>query len=298
MRRHALDNPISYYAIFLSVRYLPIRVSHWLGKLVALMVYTFSREDRDGLAVNLSLSLNRSPFHPSIRKIVRKIFLNYGHYMVDFFLMPQLTPRKISKFFGEFKGVEILQSALAKGKGVILLSAHLGNWEFGSIFLRSRNYPLNVVALGHNTPSTSALVSRLRKSKVQKVIEVSKSYFSGIEILRCLRNNEIVAMIGDRDFLGNGMAITFFGKKVRFPIGPVVLAMKSGAALIPAFVVKQPDGKYYGVLEQPLSLILEGNQDEVIEKNLSKTARIFEKYIRAYPDQWYSPDPITHRMAR
>jgi KDO2-lipid IV(A) lauroyltransferase len=217
--------------------------------------------------------------------------------MVDFFLMPQLPPRKLSKFFGEFKGEEILQTALAKGKGVILLSAHLGNWEFGSIFLRSRNYPLNLVALGHNAPSTSALVNRLRKNKVQKVIEVSKSSFSGIEILRCLRNNEIVAMIGDRDFLGNGMAIHFFGKKVNFPVGPVMLAMKSGATLIPAFVVRQRDGKYYGVLEQPLSLTLEGNRDEVIKKNLRKTARIFEEYIRAHPDQWYSPDPITHRMA-
>ena len=297
MRQHILDNPISYYAIFILVRYLPTRLCHWLGKLVALIVYAFSRKDREGLASNLSLALKRPPADALIRKTVRQTFINYGHYMVDFFLMPQLPPHKIKRFIAEFRGEEILQSALARGKGVILLAAHLGNWEFGSIFLRFRNYPLNVVVLAHNTPSTNALVNRLRKDKLTNVIEVDQSTFVGIEILKCLRNNEIVAMIGDRDFLGQGRPIDFFGKKANFPVGPVVLAMKSGAALIPAFVLMQSDGRYFGVLEKAIPMLLEGNQDDVIEKNLNKTARIFEKYIRSYPDQWYCPDPITARTA-
>jgi lauroyl/myristoyl acyltransferase len=295
MRRHILDNPISYYAIFLSVRYLPVRVCHWLGKLVALMVYAFSRKDRDGLTSNLSLALRRPPGDPFVRKTIRQIFKNYGHYMVDFFLMPQLPPHKIKRFFAEFRGEEILQRALGNGKGVILLTAHLGNWEFGSIFLRFRNYPLNVVALAHNTYLTNALVNSLRRNQAVKVIEANRSSFSGIEILRCLRNNEIVAMIGDRDFFGSGRPIDFFGKKVSFPVGPVVLAMKSGAALIPAFVLRQLDGRYFGVLEEAVPFPVEGDRDDVIEENLGKTARVFEKYIRSYPDQWYCPHPITGR---
>jgi KDO2-lipid IV(A) lauroyltransferase len=297
MRHHILDNPISYCAIFLFVRYLPIRLCHWLGKLVALIVYAFSRKDRDSFTSNLSLALKIPPDDPFIKKTVRQIFKNYGHYMVDFFLMPQLPSHKIKKFIAEFKGEEILKRALANGKGVILLAAHLGNWEFGSIFLRFRNYQLNVVALAHNTSSTNALVNRLRGNKAIKVIEVNGSSFSGIEILRRLRNNEIVAMVGDRDFFGHGKLTTFFGKKASFPIGPVVLAMKSGAALIPAFVLRQSDGRYFGVLEEAIPLILEGDRDDVIEKNLGKTARIFEKYIRRYPDQWYCTNPITGKRA-
>lgn len=297
MRRHILDNSISYYAIFLSVRYLPTRLCHWLGELVALIVYAFSRKDRNGLATNLSLALERPIGSSFIRKTIKQIFKNYGHYMVDFFLMPQLPPHKIKRFFAEFKGEEILQKALVNGKGVILLTAHLGNWEFGSVFLWFRNYPLNLVALAHNTSSTNTLVNRLRENKGIKVIEVNRSSFSGIEILRCLRNNEIVAMIGDRDFFGHGRLTTFFGKKVSFPVGPVVLAMKSGAALIPSFVFKQSDGRYHGVLEEAIPLLLEGDRDDCIAKNLAKTARVFEKYIRSYPDQWYCPHPITSRMA-
>ena len=297
MRRHILDSPISYYAIFLSVRCLPIRLCHWLGKIVVLIVYAFSQKDRKGLAFNLSLALNRPVDDPTIKRTIRKVFINYGQYMVDFFLMPQLPPRKTRKFFARLKGEEILKNALAKGQGAILVSAHVGNWEFGGTMMRLANYPLAVAAMTHNTSSTNALVNRLRKGKGIRVIEVNQSPFSGIEILRHLRNNGIVAMIGDRDFFGRGRPITFFNKKVSFPVGPVVMAMKSGAALIPAFVLRQSNGRYFGVMENPIRLCLEGDREDAIRENLGRTARIFEEYIRCYPDQWYCPDPITGSMA-
>jgi KDO2-lipid IV(A) lauroyltransferase len=213
--------------------------------------------------------------------------------MVDFFLMPQLPPRETKKYFSFIKGEEILREALAKGQGAILLSAHVGNWEIGGSILRALNYPLAVVAMKHNTGMANALVNRLRQDKGINVIEVDQSPFWGVEILRHLRNNGVAAMTGDKDFFGLGRPITFFGKKVTFPVGPVVLAMKSGAALIPAFVLKQPDGRYFGVLEEAVPLLLEGDRDDVIERNLEKTARVFERYIRSYADQWYCPDPIT-----
>jgi len=297
MRKHILDSPASYYATFMVARYLPLGVCHWLGKVAALVIYVFSKKDREGLARNLSLALDRPATDPVVKKTVRQVFINYGRYMIDFFLLPQLPPRKVKKFFADIKGEEILQSALAKGKGAILLSAHVGNWEVGGSLLRTLNYPLAVVVMAHNTAATNALVNRLRQDKGIRVIEVGQSPFSAIEVLRHLSNNGIVAMGGDRDYFGTGRKVTFLGKKVQFPVGPVLLAMNSGAALIPAFVLKQPDGKYFGVFEDPIPLISKGDRDKVIEKNLEMTARIFEKYIRSYPDQWYCPDPLTDPVA-
>ena len=292
MRRHVLDTPISYYALFLSTRYLPKSFCHWMGKIFVSIVYPFLKKDQAGLAYNLSLALDRPAEDPFIKKTIRRIFFNYTEYMADFFMMPQLPPHKVRKFFSHLKGEEILTKALNRGKGAILLSAHVGNWEFGGTMVRLANYPLAVVAIPHNTPATNSLVNKLRKDKGIKVFEMSTSPFSGIEVLHHLRDNGVVAMIGDKDFLGHGWPITFFGKEIAFPVGPVVMAMKSGAALIPAFVLKQPDGRYFGVIEKEISLELEGDRDETIKINLSKTARVFEKYIRKYPDQWYCPDPI------
>jgi len=256
------------------------------------MVYAFSRKDRAGLAYNLSMALRKAPDDPVITGIIRRTFLNYGQYMVDFFMMPQLPPHKVQRFFSHLRGEKILRRALARGKGAILLSAHVGNWEFGGVMVRLSAYPLAVVAIPHNSQATNALVNRLRKDKGIKVFELSDSPFSGIKILQHLRNNGIVAMIGDKDFLGHGWPVKFFGKEINFPVGPVVMAMKSGAALIPAFVLRQPDGRYFGMLEEAISLDINEDRDEAIRKNLDKTARVFEKYIRNYPDQWYCPDPI------
>ena len=292
MRRHILDNPLSYYAIYLLARSLPVRVCHWIGKVVVLVVYAFSRKDRKGLSLNLSVALDRSENDPFIRKTVRQIFINYGQYMADFFLIPQLPHNKVKSFFADIKGEAVLQRALAKGRGAILLLAHLGNWEIGGSMLRAMNYPLGVVAMGHNTTATNILVNRLRYDQGIKIFHIDGSTFSSIDVFRYLRNNGIVAISGDKDFFNSGRPVTYFGKQVNFPLGPVVMAMKSGADLIPAFVLKQSDGKYVGVLEEAIPLDAEGDRYDIIDKNLAKTARLFEKYIRAYPDQWYCPDPI------
>ncbi len=292
MRRHILDNPVSYYAILLSVRFLPTRLCRLLGRITASIVYAFSHKDRQGLSVNLSTALDKPLDDPFIIKTVRQVFCNYGQYLIDFFLFSQLPLRKIKGFFASIKGEEILQHALAKGRGAILLSAHIGHWEIGRYILSLLHYPLTVVAMAHNTGATNALVNRLRYNNRTSGIDVDQSPFTGIEILRHLRNNGIVAVHGDRDFFARGRQTTFLGKQVSFPIGPVVLAMNSGAPLIPTFVLRGPDDRYFGVLEEPIPLLAEGDRDDVIDKNLRKIARIFERYIRLYPDQWYSPDPI------
>lgn len=293
MRNHILDSPVSYYAIYLVSRILPIQVCRRIGRLIALLVYIFSQKDRQGFAYNLSLATRQPAGSEAVRKIVRNIFMNYGEYMADFFFLPQQPPHKIQQAFAYLEGEAVIQKALARGKGVILLSAHLGNWEFGGLMMRLSDYPLAVVALPHNSGATNALVNRFREGKGIRVIELTASPFSSIAILHHLRRNGVVAMIGDRDFFGNGRMVDFFGEKIPFPVGPVVLAQASGAAVIPAFVLKQPDGKYFGILENEIPISKNGARDDLIETNLTKIARVFEAYIRRYPDQWYTPDPIT-----
>jgi KDO2-lipid IV(A) lauroyltransferase len=265
-----------------------------MSKAVVSMVYPFLKDDRRGLAYNLSLAFGRAPTDPFIRQTVRRIFYNYGQYMIDFFIMPQLALPKIQRFLNNIYGEEHLIKALHAGRGAILLSAHIGNWEFGGTIMRLADYSLAVVALPHNTVATNSLVNRLRRGMGIKIFEVDgSSPFAGIDIFRHLRRNGVVAMIGDKDFFGSGRPTRFFGQLVNFPIGPVTLALNSGAALIPAFVLQDSDGRYFGVLEAEIPLETTNSREETIDINMAKVARIFEKYIRKYPDQWYCPDPIT-----
>ena len=105
-------------------------------------------------------------------------------------------------------------------------------------------------------------------------------------------------MIGDKDFFGSGHPTAFFGRPVNFPVGPITLALSSGAALIPAFVLRGADGRYFGVLESEIPLESVGSREQTVAINLAKVARVFEKYIRRYPEQWYCPDPITMPAVR
>jgi KDO2-lipid IV(A) lauroyltransferase len=298
MRKHILDRPIFYYAIFVVAGVLPVKVCRLIAKFVVAFVYPFLKKDRIGLANNLALALMRSPADPFIQQKVKRIFYNYGQYMADFFIMPQLPPSKKQRYFDHVHGENHIHTALAKGRGVILLSAHLGNWEFGGTMMRLYDYSLAVVALPHNTSATNALVNRLRKNSGIKIIELTGSPFTGIEILQHLRRNGVVAMVGDKDFFGTGRPTPFFGQPVDFPVGPIALAMKSGAALIPAFVLQGQDGRYFGLTEKAIPLESTGNRDKDLAINLTRIAQVFEKYIRRYPDQWYCPDPINAAATR
>lgn len=297
MRQHILDTPIAYYAIYYTVRFLPRRVCRWLGQWVAWVVFAFSKRDRATLASNFSIVLGRPVDDPKVKRTVRIMFTNYARYMVDFFLFPQLPIHKIKSYFSRIEGESILQHALSQDRGVLLLSAHVGNWEIGGTLLGMLNYPLTVVGLAHNTSQTNALVHHLRHSSGIQVIEVGETAFSVVPILNALRQNRIVAMIGDRDHLGTGRPVRFLGKQMHLPIGPVILAMMSGAALIPTFVLENPDGTYCGILETPIPIDTHGDRNRNIDCNLARIAQVFEDYIRRYPEQWYCPDPLIDEKA-
>jgi phosphatidylinositol dimannoside acyltransferase len=292
MRRHLLDSPISYLAIYYTVRCLPRRFCRWVGQGVGWLVFLFSRQDRRNLSRNFGLALNRPACHPEVQRAVRGIFSNYSRYMVDFFLFPQLRAERVRAFFSFIEGEERLRQALARGHGVLLVSAHVGNWEIGGNLLRVLGYPLTVVGLAHNTAQTNILVRHLRSLRGIEVIEVGPSTFSAVEILKALRQNRIVAMIGDRDHLGTGRPVRFLGQQIKLPPGPVILSMLSGAALMPTFVLEEPDGTYRGIIETPVVIENGRNRDAAIEGNLLRLAQVFEHYIRRHPDQWYCPDPL------
>ncbi len=240
MRKHILDRPISYYAIYLTAGRLPVGLCRLIAKIVVSVVYAFSKRDRQGLAHNLALAFDRSPSDPFIRRTVRRTFYNYGQYMADFFIMPQLPPGQVQRYFKTVYGEDIMHAALAKGRGVILLSAHIGNWEFGGTMMRLADYSLAVVALPHNASSTNALVNRLRKGTGIKIIEVTGSPFAGIDILQHLRQNGVVAMVGDKDFFGSGQPTRFFGQLVNFPVGPITLALQIRCRPHPRICSKGP----------------------------------------------------------
>ena len=174
------------------------------------------------------------------------------------------------------------------GKGVLLLTAHLGNWEIGGLMLAQVDQPIHVVLVPDIFPGVERERRRLHARSGVTEIRSRPEHRSHAR-RSCARSleNAIVAMQGDRDFDNTGVALPFFGREAFFPRGPLRVAMASGATVLPAFIVRLPDGRYRAIVEEPLAIETAGDRDAALRENLRRYVAILERYVREYPEQWY-----------
>jgi KDO2-lipid IV(A) lauroyltransferase len=183
--------------------------------------------------------------------------------------------------------------ALHAGKGAICITPHLGNWEIGGLLFSFKGGRLNVLTLDERDSDTRSFREEMRRRRGIKNLYVNPKDDSPMAILdavKALRQNEIVAMLGDRIESQKTMVFNFFGKETRFPIGFAVLAMATGAPVLPVFVVLERNHKYRGIIETPIyfHLISREDREAVIRRGMEKLIKLFEEYIEKYPDQWYN----------
>lgn len=292
MRAHILDNPRLYRQALKTVQSLPPSVAYGLARLVAALAYLLSRRDRRHVSHNLDVIFNGCQPPAGRRILLWRFFQNYGIYVVDFFRLLGMTLEESEPFAQLYEGREHLDEALAEGRGAVLLTAHLGHWEIGGLGLRAMGYPVNVVAMKHNTTLTNYLINIMRARHGIRIIEVEDSTYGAIELVKALNRNELVAVLGDRVFSDRSEVTTFFHRPVPLPIGPVLLAMTARAPIVPAFSIMEAPGCYRGIIEPPLELHYGPDRKEALQHNMRQVTAVFERYISRYPDQWYMVDPI------
>ena len=221
--------------------------------------------------------------YKEINKIRRWMFRNFAKYLVDFFRYKKLDNEYIKNNI-HIENLHYFEEVIKKGKGGIILSAHIGNWELGAVVVALSGYPLWVVALEHKHKKVTDFFDSQRKSKGVNVIALGKAVR---QCLSLLKENRIIALVGDRDFTGKGTIAEFFGKPARFPEGPAALALKTGASILPCFMIRNPDDSFTLRIEKPIELISRGDKEEDIKRCMREYVKIFENYIYKYPEQWY-----------
>jgi len=285
MKRNVLNKECVYkLSIFIS-SILPLWLIRAISRFIAVICYLFLKKIRKNVERNLSHIYNDPR---KIKDTTRKIFLNYGSYLADWAKLNHMDMKRVLGLFSFLKGEEIIAEGLRRGKGIVLLTAHLGNWELGGLFFTHSGFPFNVITAQDEIEGVAKVREKTRESHKVKTITIGKGAFFFMDIARALQRNEIVAMLMDRYIEEKGILIDFFGKPAIFPAGPVLLAKLTGAAVIPAFIVLGPDGKYKGIADSIVDMEFSGDKEKDIRVNLKKIVRIFEKYIHEYPDQWYN----------
>ena len=254
-----------------------LRLARGLGRLLSRAVPA----ERRAVRSNLARVLPGSPPRELDRR-VSETFANFGAFFADLLTLNRQPAATLGAYVASAEGEHHLDAALAAGRGVVLLTAHLGNWEFAGRLLSSRGRRTAHVVL--SAEQDQALERYLRLDSPQLRFVTRRHATSTLGLLAALRRAELVAMQADRPTGGRGDAIVpFFGEPAAFPIGPFVLARAAGAAVVTAFCAMAPGGRYRLEIDPP-NWVKPGEETSA----LATTVAALERVIRAYPTQWFN----------
>jgi Kdo2-lipid IVA lauroyltransferase/acyltransferase len=258
-------------------------VARWLGRTYFRMRPKYIQAVR----ANLGVIQGQPPGTDAIRGLANKMVGNHFSTWIDFLHFASRPPDESARLVESVVGFSRIVEARQKGKGVLLLTAHLGNWEVGSFMLAQVRMPIHVVLVPDIFPGVERARQKLHERAQVIEIPVDRSFVPTLAVMRALEANGIIAMQGDRDFDNTGLAVPFFGRESYFPRGPFRVAMATGAAVLPAFIIQVPDGRYRAVVEEPLEIRRSGDRDAALAENIRRYAVTLERYVRDFPDQWY-----------
>ena len=253
-----------------------------LMKGLALIGYYVAAKERQKTIRHLTLAYGEQKSAAEIKAMAKEVFVNLGRNATDAIRLPIVIRDGLDSII-KARGLEHMDSALAKGKGVVALAPHLGNWELLASWLASHGYPLNIVGAPVYDPRLNEMVVTARNSAGYKNIARGKATR---EILRALRRGEMVGILMDQDTRVEGVYADFFGRKAHTPVGPIVLAQKTGASIVPIFIHMRRNHTHLIECEQEITLELTGDPDRDNLVNTQKCNDVYEKVIRRYPTQW------------
>lgn len=219
---------------------------------------------------------------------VRQAFTSYAQYWADSFRLADISAEELGRHL-QRDGIEHLDAGVARGQGVILAVPHLGSWDRGGAWLASVGYPLTVVVEPLEPPELFDWFVDMRRAVGMTVVPLDRR--AGATVLRTLRKDGIVALLSDRDLVGNGVEVEFFGERTTLPGGAATLALRTGAALLPATMYSSERGRHHVVIRPPVEAVRTGNVADDVTRVTQALAHELEKLILLAPKQWHLFQP-------
>jgi len=245
--------------------------------------YWLSPGQRRAALDNYAAALGRERSDPEVARVARRAFQNYGRMLMDFLLMGSLTPAELVDRV-TLDSRDRLDAALAQGRGAIMAVPHMGSWDMAGSYAGALGYGISAVADRFPGSLNEAVVAT-RQRFGMNVIMLGRGAVRSLT--DALRANHIVALLCDLE-QGPGVDVRFFGRHAVVPGGPAALAIKTGAALMPACQYATAPGRYNIYLDPPLAV----GENETKERLMQRVVDRFEDFIRERPDQWYAFRPM------
>ncbi|MDP8976735.1 MAG: phosphatidylinositol mannoside acyltransferase [Actinomycetota bacterium] len=290
LARLGAGNPYLWYRVGAALaRLVPAGMAPGVATIGALAYQRRMHEQRAMARRHLQRSHGPGLRGRALDREVRRLFASYARYWLESARIPGTPPARLDADT-TYEGVEHLEQALAAGKGVIMALPHLGGWDYGGAwFAAVGRYPVTVVVEPVEPPELLAWFTELRRSVGLEIVPLGPD--AATKVLRRLRSGGVVGLLSDRDILGTGTEVEFFGERTTLPSGPATLAFRTGAAILPTAVYFTGRRGHHGVVRPPIAVERRGRFGEDTARVTQLLANELEALIRMAPSQWHLLQP-------
>jgi len=223
-----------------------------------------------------------------LKDFVDQTFKSYAHYWVNTFRLVDMTKQELESTFSH-DGWELIETALKKDSGVILVLPHLGAWDWGGLWIsKIKGVSVSAVVEPLEPPELFEWFKRSRNALGMNIIPLGAD--AGPQVLKAISDKQLVVLVSDRDIGGSSVEVEFFGEKTLLPAGPATLALRTGATLLTAAIYNKGNG-CHGVVRPAISLERKGKFRSDVKRITQTIADEMELLIRKAPEQWHLMQP-------
>jgi predicted LPLAT superfamily acyltransferase len=285
--QHRFHNPTALRMIFAIMPRVPRLLHPPLAAVTALIFLLMLKRERRAVTGNLRRVSGKRWL--ALQWKVYGVFYSFCDLMASYCFVPQATHSQLLGMLvdSEGSGAKIDQ-CLAAGNGLIVWTAHVGNWEFASRLLAIYGR-VNVARVVEDKPA-EIMLRNLMTSERLKTVDLKGGVPATIELLQALRRNEIVAIQGDRVYQRHTFEVPFFSQPTSFPLGPFLLSQVSGAPVLPVFVIRRSWLRYRVLMGDLIAAVPSrvtcGDEDAGLYEAMCQAVRFLEKTLTTHYDQW------------
>ena len=263
------------------IRLLPYDALLFLGKVFGHLYYRLVKKQRERAVAQMIPALNIS--EAEARKLVKESFINLARNMLDILYMPNLNEKNLSEYI-EIENLERMRMALMEGQGVVVLTGHIGTWEWLSAAFSLNGMPVTAIAKLQPNAEYSRVLDDLRATIHVEIFNRGTNELRAAG--RALKDGKILGFLADQDAGPGGAFIKFLGKTASTPLGPAVFSRRFNAPVLPAFILRKEDGRHLVKIGEIMHFEDTGDTDADLLRFTEKMTKILEEVIRENPTQW------------
>lgn len=281
---HGLSNAIVYGGLHYGAHWLPMAVLNAINLVGNTLAIAFLRQTQRGIRENFRIAVGAS--RRDAARLTRRLFFEYGRHTIDAWrLRSEAFVPRITTFALD---AAALATSRRGGRGFLLVTGHVGNWEMGAVTLRDHDLTPAVVGQPELDPGVQEMRLSLRKRLGVESIDIGSSMATAFKVRAAVDRGRAVALLVDRAYPEDQVIVPFFGRPTPFLRSPALLARFCGCDVLPGFFLRAKDGSYFNVWGEPLQADATLSPDEDARRIMARVAADLERVIRAHPTQWFN----------